>query len=361
MGHICGISPAKAGGMLQREAQTWPHSPAPRAVFVGISLLAGVSTGAILLHRPTVIHVEQAPILVPVMHAVTAAPPALAKPTLSDFGFVFRTGDQSYLALAEVEAEAVPAHGPIAIFTPESWSAQAVANVQPADVPAAYRRWEGREVVVEGGCRARVEGFAVVARLTGDVSYSATEEKSWTATSTWDQGQKVLAARLDGCHGGYAALAPVIEGVPVDDGGSVALALAAFADSKLVAEAQREYAAAGAEGELLDSEGVVTKQAVRHPVTGELWVSIYAHYSEGCGGPQIDLWAVYRVDATGAPRLARMQKLENTSRLERLLDVDGDGTFEAITRDWLGQGVELRDPSGKVVQKLGLPFYGCPC
>jgi len=302
----------------------------------------------------------------PVPYAVPAPAPALVRGTRADFGFVFRAANTTWLTLADGdEMSKLPRHATARVFAENEWNPEVVAVVLPSDLPPDLRRWEGREVLVEGGCRARVSGFAIVARLVGTVEYASTEAKSWTAEATFENGQRVIAAQLDGCHGSYgrdAGIVPIAEGVPVEDTGSASSALDDFLASKPVEAAQEAYSHEGGEGEFQTAHpDAISTMVVKHPVTGVTWVSIYAHYNEGCGGPQIDVWGLYSVDAKGKVHRVRVGTLENISRIDRLIDVDGDGRFEALTRDWLGMSQELRDESGKPITRLELPFFGCPC
>lgn len=326
----------------------------------------------------------------PASPAVTAPPTGAlsdlearpeARPGPDDFAFVFPAGDQTYMALAELDpvfdadtpdglapAPSLPRHGALRLAG-EQWSPEVVAEIALEDVPAEHRRWHGRTVLVDGGCRARVVGFAVVARLHGDVAYSMVSDSDadWTAETAFAAGAKSLAARLEGCHGSFArdaALAPVEEALVVEDPRAVARARADFLGSAAAAEAEEAWSEAGYEGRFWEGErgeGAIDARVLRHPRTGAVFVAIHARLDEGCGGPDVNLFGLYRVNEQSQVTRAELVKLDNVSRIERFLDVDGDGSFELLARDWLGLGHALLDARGNELTRLSVPFYGCPC
>jgi hypothetical protein len=354
--------------MLRREARLWYKSPSPMRLVLGLALFGTTASLAMAMNRrpaPLVIPVAQpmttsvatpVPVLAQVP-VVTETAEKIGRATRRDFGLVFESDGMPWLMLEDLgdDVKALPPHGKLRLVAKQEWSPDVFASVKPEDLPAAHQKWVDREVVVEGGCRARVKGFAIVSVLIGDVSYSGAEGKAWTAENVFDQGNRVLAAELDGCHGGYArdaALAPIAEGIVVDNPGLAGEAREKFLEAKEVEESLA----------LLEEhpEAVVTK-VVKHPVTGKVWVSVFAHYNEGCGGPQVDTWGLYGVDAKGNLQRERITKLEDISSIDRLIDVDGDGRFELVTSDWLGMSRLLRDEKGKTISELEIPFYGCPC
>jgi hypothetical protein len=344
--------------MLSREVQTWNTPTASRRAGIGVLVVAGTLAGAQVGARLT------ARLPMPTPRIAAAAP--VTPPPGPRFGFVFEVSGTSYLALASLDGETakIPAHATPELIAHDNWMIDVVAAVRPDDVAAEHRGWIGRSVIVEGGCRATAQGYAVVSRLGGDVSYASGDEREWTRDLAWESGEKLLAVRLDGCHAGFgrdAAHGPVLEAVTVDDVGAVNTAIDDFLASQEAAAAQAKYASDGGEGEFSEQPGVMTSRAVRHPSTGVTWVSIFAHHFEECGGPAVDLLALYRVEPKGKVVRVHVGSLENVSALERLVDVDGDGQFEVIVRDWMGTSQELRDLGGKVVQRLGMAFYGCPC
>jgi hypothetical protein len=90
-------------------------------------------------------------------------------------------------------------------------------------------------------------------------------------------------------------------------------------------------------------------------------VSVHARRFESCGGPDINLWGLFRVDQAGQLTPVKLRPLAPLYSIERLVDLDGDGDFELIGRDWLGLERILTSSAGVELQRLRTPFFGCPC
>jgi hypothetical protein len=295
---------------------------------------------------------------------VPAKPPARLV-THADFGFVFRVGDASHLMVAPLsEGVPLPAHGPLVFTTSAEGEEAVVAEVALSDVPATHRALVDHGVTVAGGCTARVLGFAIVARLSGDTAYAGASG-TWDTASVWEHGAKALTARLDGCYGAYgrdASLRPIQEAIPERDDAARGLALADFLGTEAVAAAQRDYEKQGGKGSFQDADDeVLDVRVVRHPTTGVRWVMIFANVNEGCGGAQIHLAASYRIVADGRVALASLDTLDDMARVDHLVDLDGDGVFELVTHDWLGTSAQLRDAHGHILVESTVPYFGCPC
>jgi len=304
------------------------------------------------------------PMSVPIVMAQEPPPAALSK----QIALVFKAGGATYMKLADLGAgkadEAMPKHGKAKLAS-EDWIESAIANVEPGNVPAAHRSWLGRTVMVDGACSAKVVGFAVVSRLVGDPGYAGIEEEKWSATTTMDQGAKILAAKLDNCAGGMyardAALPEIVAPAVIDNPLLVAAAKASLIQSQDAKTAQEEWATSQQAGRWYENEYTeTTAQVLRHPKTGAIWVSVHLYYGGGCGLPNISVWGLYRADASG--KLTRTKtNLGELTKLEKLVDVDGDGELEVIGRPWLGTERTVQSKEGATLQDLTLPFYSCPC
>lgn len=296
-------------------------------------------------------------------------PPA-APPPGAAFELVFEAHGATYMRLADLERGHLPRHGRLQLEDENQDPTQVVATVAGADVPAAYRAWQGRAVVVHGTdgsrCTAHVTGFAIVSRLTGDPDYAGLDATHWTAASVLDQGATVLAARLDRCTGSYArdaALPPIVVPVAIAAPELAARATAALLASPAAAATQKAWAGEyGQPGSwTADPELAITSQVLRHPGTGVVWVSVHARREHGCGEPDSNVWGLFRVARDGSLVPAVLRQLGELDTIDQLLDVDGDGQLEVLGKPWLGLDRVLERADGHVLQTLSLPFYGCPC
>lgn len=342
---------------------------------VGLGMLA---TGIVLVAASAT---QPPPELAPALE-LAAAPPSIeapraavaareaAAPAADEIKLVFRAGGASYLRLADVERDEAgalrwPRHGAPRLVEEEGVEV-ALAQVRDADVPAILRAWAGRQVVVDGACRATVTGFAVVSRLSGDPAYAGLAKDRWDAASVMASGSSVLAARLDRCEGAYArdaALAPVVIPEPIRDERLAAIARSALVASPAAAEVKRSWD----ELKPSDAEGAwwehaeLSANVLRHPRTGATLVAVHAYAEHGCGGPELNLWGLYRVDADGALAPVHEARLDALHSIDRIIDVEGDGELELIGRSWLGGDVVLAGADGAELDRLDVPFYGCPC
>ena len=296
---------------------------------------------------------------------VALAAPAATPSRSAQLLFVFRAGKATYVKLADLApGEPLPRHGRLTLSEDETTAA--VGVVQKADVPEAYRGWAGKRVVVDGGaCTANVTGYAVVARLTGEPGYAGIEDGPWTVDTVVAQGATVLAARLDGCaHGSFArdaSLAPIIVPERIKDEQLADAARSALLASDVAREADVEWKASEQPGTWEDHAELDTR-VVRHPRTGVTWVAVHGTLGDtGCGGPDINVWGLFRADRDGTLTPIELRKLDELYSIETLIDVDGDGELELLGRPWLGLDLVLAHANGEVIDRLALPFFGCPC
>ncbi|MFY0572168.1 hypothetical protein ACN28E_51205 [Archangium lansingense] len=276
--------------------------------------------------------------------------------------FVLQAGDASYLVLATLGVgEKLPPHGVLRMVGNES-APVVIAEVAEAELPEALRPWRKREVVVDERCRETVAGFAIVSRLFGQPGYAGLTSPEWTADSVLSAGHKVLVARLTRCKGSFARAADTVAisvPRPVVNEAAVAAARADFLASETVIQAKKAQVEAGFE----DGERVATPRvvAVRHPTTGETWISLHLRSGSGaCDDTQLNLWGLYRVTRQGVER-KQLIPLESLQTIDTLLDIDGDGRLELLTTGFFGLDRELRSGDGKVLDHLTMPIYDCLC
>lgn len=360
-----GLQPLPAMSLELRPQVVSPTSPHATRL-IALSLGLGVATaGALLVAAPPRIEAT-APSLVSApqaeVHEGSVAVVQETVPQPRAVSLVFRAGGASYMHL---DGGAGIRHGKAVLHEDDGVYA-AVAEVNAKDIAADLRAWRGREVVVDGTCHAHVTDFAVVARLTGDTAYAGEEgDAPWTAKSVLENGEPVLAARLDGCKGEVARDATLPASVTpavITDPELAARATAALMASDDYLGLQRAWTEWRA-GEptiptapqLIDPEVLV----VRHPVTGQVYVSVFASTGGGCGAADLTMWGLYRVDAHGL--LVRLPaELGELSTIDALLDVDGDGELEVSGRAWISEQLVVRT-NGVAIDALTVPFFGCPC
>ncbi len=371
---------------LRPEILTPSHTYALRLAAVGLGaalMAAGVLRAVAPVPQPTPVPppplamTEPVMIPVPIPVVVMTEP---APPTQRPASLVFRAGGVAYMKLADVEGvdtrddpaalaalEPMPRHArPVRVA--DDFIDAAVANVADKDVPSAHRAWKDREVIVDGACHAKITGFAVVARLIGDPGYAGEEgTDAWTARSIMDHGAPVLAARLDGCAdkpvaiARDAALPPSIALTALDDEPLAAAAKQRVLASSDAAEAAQEWARNDMPGGwATDTETTWTTRVLRHPKTGATYVGVHAVHEGGCGGPQFNIWHLYRADVDG--KLTRLRStIGGLTTIEQIIDIDGDGTLELIGVPWLGDQRVLLRATGERIDHLPMPFFGCPC
>ncbi len=317
--------------------------------------------------RVAVVPAPAVPVEVPptASPAEAAAPPARTART-SDVSLVLAAGDASFIKLADIgeDAERMPKHTAPKLVTTD-YVQSSIASVADADVPAAYRHWQGTHVVVDGACETTVTGFVVVAQLTGDPGYAELDGAKWTAGNVLENGSVVLAARLAGCHGTYArdaALPPVLVPAVLQDSELASRARAALIASQPARDAQREYMELDERGPWWEDEYArFETHIVKHPTTGVTWVSVHGSTEHACGDPEVNVWGLFRVEADGSLAAVQLRKLGDLWSVDQLVDLDGDGELELIGKPWLGLDTVITRASGEELERAAVPFFGCPC
>lgn len=333
------------------------------AAVLGLAVLPPASTRVAVVRAPSPApRVQIVPVHVVPTPARTAAQPVRS----TELGLVFSAGGASYMKLAELGdgREIMPKHGKPRLFESDGIES-AVAAVQESDLPLAYRRWQDRAVLVDGTCRTRVVGFAVVSRLSGDPGYAGIADASWTADSVLARGSVVLAAKLAGCTGTYArdaALPAVVVPQPIANAELAAKAKAALIASQPAQDTQREYLEFDQSGSWWDSEAArFETRIVRHPTTGVTWVSVHGTMEHGCGDPEVNVWGLFRVQRDGSLVAVQLRRLGDLWSIAQLVDLDDDGELELIGAPWLGLDTVVTRGNGEELDRLALPFFGCPC
>jgi len=310
-------------------------------------LIALTETVTIPMTIPTMVTTDTMP-----------APPSVA--------VVVTAAGGSYMKLADLSK--LPRHG-TAKLSENDYTVTSIAAVADADVAPVHRAWLGQEVIVDGACRATVTGFAIVSRLTGDTGYANEEvtESGWTAANVMRLGAPMLAARLDACTGDFARAATLSK-----------MIIPEVIENKSLAAAAKKRALSGSamkranaewekwEAEMQETEhhpldfGDVWTKVVRHPTTGQTFVSVHATTGGGCGYPDISIWALYRADVDGT--LTQIPtKIGEMLMVDGFVDVEGDGQLEVVGRPWLGTERMISRLDATVMDRLERPFFGCPC
>jgi hypothetical protein len=345
---------------------TRPHVLAALAMFGcgALGLAVGYAARPASTHTVTMVSM---PVHEPTRTEPMTLPLANAQPVRSnELSLVFSAGGATYVKLAEIgeDAAAMPKHGKGKLVDDDGITT-ALASIDAADVPAAYRRWTDREVLVDGTCRANVTGFYVVSRLTGDTGYAGVDDEKWTVKNVLEHGSVMLAAKLDGCDGTFARgaeLPPVIVPAELEDAELAAKARAALIASQPSQETQRDYLEFETTKPWYESEyATFATRIVRHPTTGVTWVSVHGSMEHGCGGPDVNVWGLYRVEADGTLAAVQLRRLGDMHSIDKLIDIDNDGELEMIGTPWLGLDTVVARGSGEELDRLSLTFFGCPC
>jgi hypothetical protein len=290
-----------------------------------------------------------APVVTPT--STPAWPPPVAPHGAPDVQLVVAAGEDSFIRL---DAEADVPTGTFRMID----KLTAVASVRDRDVPAAVRAWRGREVIVDGGCRAKVTGFVVISRLEGYPEYAGV--KRWTSASVAEHGSHALFGRLSDCFGTWAraaALPPVqlAAKLPADP------LLDFRARSDLFATAfandlQIEWKRANTLGDWRLEVPIAT-QIVRAP-DGLRYVLLHAHNTATCGDFGVDVLAVYRENSDGTLQRVSLHNAD-LNEIDNVLAIDGylyaSGT--AGLTDY--RVIEDLDGENQVTDYI--PFVGCPC
>lgn len=275
-----------------------------------------------------------------------APPPAVKRALSSELALVFSVGKQTFVKLGSADGIE---HGKAKHVKLEGMDA-AIAPV------TREHPWLGREVIVDGTCKAKVTELAIVARLQG-------WDESYTAKQILDEGAPVLAGKLDGCSGKFARpaeLPAVVMPISLDDAPLAAKAKALVLASTPAVETSREWLNDYEKSDW-QSEAQWDIRVFKHPLTGQTWVSAHAYNEWGCGEPEVNIWGLFRVSHDGKLTATQLRNLGDLVRIDQLIDVEGDGEFELLGHPWLGTEQLLTHGSGEAIDDVPLVFIGCPC
>jgi hypothetical protein len=295
--------------------------------------------------------------------AVEAPAPARSA---AEVAFLERRGGTSFAVLAELPAT-VERGAARLLGTPEMIEGATADLVGP--LPDDADGWNG-QLIADNGCTAGVTRFVALAPATGSRDYLAVDSDATAdaiAAELLRTGPVYLAAVLDGCDGRFVRRAgsPVpIAATEIDDRAVADAARARLLSSELAAEADAAWREAGHDGDWrADRWTELSVRIVRHPRTGERWVSVLAHSDVGCGGADIRIWAVYRVTAGDQLRERWTVRPDQLLAIDAAVDRDDDGELEWLGRDQLGDRLWVGSRGDRPVagDRLAIPFYGCPC
>ncbi|HUJ57898.1 MAG TPA: hypothetical protein VLX92_05385 [Kofleriaceae bacterium] len=333
-----------------------------RIAVIGIVGMAGLGVGLGL-------HASQPPAQTAPVADLPAPPPppaperavAQQAATPSDqLLFVFDVRGRAYVQLAALDR--VPHVHPRLVH--EDTDEVAIAALPAWIRSDEQRAWLGTKVEVDSECIATIDQLDVIARVTGDAGYADEHSDEWTADAVVAHGKVMLAARLDHCDGRYARPLALGHVIAFDDAHDDALAGQARAQlfgsaAARAIDARWNFAQDGNWRKDVPVDTLIE----RDPVTGDTYASVHVHTGFGCGGPDVNLWGLYRRDADGHVAQLELRELDEQEviSIDRLLDVGNDGRVEVLAKTDLGLDTVLMRSGGEVLGELELPYFGCPC
>jgi hypothetical protein len=269
---------------------------------------------------------EKTTVFVPPALPQIVAPKPPPRVISSELKLVFREGDFSYLYIGLAENVAME---------------------------QARREWIGKEVYVDNDCTAKVIGLQVVERSVGPDD----EEQASPV--------EVVGALLDRCDGTYARstslpMVVVPETLP-DDAELVDRAQRELVRSAAAEKTQRSWVEEYQSTESWKARALYDIRTLRHPLTNQTWISIHAWNERGCGEGEVNIWGLFRVEADGSLTTKQLRDLGVMTKIDQIIDIEGDGEMELIGSPWIDQDVVLTRASGETLDVLPLPFIGCPC
>lgn len=277
-------------------------------------------------------------------------PPPPAPATLD---LTFTAGGDTWLALPELDADAMTARGPSRMVEDDG----VVAVISPVNVPDAS--WNGRELVSDGGCRESLHEFAIIRRVTGDPSYiSEKPVVRWTEQLVATNGDTVVAAKLSHCNGAFASTGTAMRMANRDDALLNERAWDILNKSEFAANAAREWKAAGEHTSW--THDAVVDTIIATDRNGVTWVSSHVHTDGiGCGEPSANFWGLFRVRADRSLEQVTLREIDAAS-LDAMIDVGGD-TPVMLGTALLPSGPLVMAADGSVTASVAPPYFGCPC
>jgi hypothetical protein len=333
---------------------------------------------------------------------VTTVPPGAERDadpaSVVDYALLIRAGTTTYMQIAGDAARALArpdaAHRGVVLREDQAGIVMAIAPVELFELPSELRDLHGGRVVVHdprygaklARCEATITGFAIVSRLVGSPEYAGVDGP-WTAESVFEHGARTLAAELSACEGQYARAAHLPPLVHATDHASAALSVEDELAGYAIEMAARARLLASPPAALVQQEWTEYRDSLRryheddeeddrerwyesedaeievwvmkHPTTKATWALARARLDGGCGLPEANLVALYEVMSDGELAEVSAFASELTS-IDDVIDIDNDGRFELVGKDWLGNTVVARD-SGTTIDKLDVAFWACGC
>lgn len=360
------------------------REPFPLRTYLGLSLLglgcgfAGALAGATLAsnaHRVAISipiidpppSVEVTPIASSTVTHDERQPAPSDKP-----GFVIDVGGAKWMVLA-VAADTIDTHRAPHLVRGE-YPNDTIAILRDRDLTAELRGWRGQQVIVADSkgvsCTETLHDFALISQVTGDPVYAEDDNSHWTTASIEEHGTHLVAAKLAHCAGTYARAATAPAAVPFaerTDAGADELAKQASAqllasDAGKQARIDLDVGWQGGEYARVDFDRVAetSTKVTRDPRTGSTWISVHVHADFACGGPQVNLFGLYRV-AEGALVAVREQASPELAEIDALVDLDGDGVPELLGNGWLDPNRAFYNQDLEPIVSYSIPFFGCPC
>lgn len=361
----------------------------PLRTYIGLSLLGvgcgfvGALSGATIAstasHRVAVtvpvVDVAPAPEVTRISSTAIMSNEAAPAPSES-VGLVFELEGARWMIL-DIDPSEILHHRATRLVGPDADNPFAtIAVLAQGDQPTALRAWFNTDVIVDGTCKDTVRDFALISQLSGDPVYADEpgDETNggrgrWTVKSIAEHGTTVVAAKLSHCtEGSYARAAaaePAVPFVAVDDAGLGKRAERHLLASEIAKQARAELKA--------QYDDVVTDPAMSFdkvtqlstivtsdPRTGTKWVSVHAHAEMSCGGPQVNIWGLYRMDDSELVAV-REQAGGELDSINALVDLDGDGIPEILGRGWINPTQAFYSQDLEPIVSFEVPFFGCPC
>ncbi len=311
-----------------------------------------------------------------------AVPEASKSPSAShaDLSFVAHAGGRHFAILDRIEmqsrnedtsAHKFPYPKNTQLLGELDYPSGAVMPVNGASVPKAIQAWRGQRIVVDGKCEAEITNIVRLSLVNGSPDYAvdaSTNDKAAMLDYAVNFGAHYYAAELDECKDGswmrHAALAPAQVAVNAEIGDRVvAKARRDLVRSSFGKAASQRWKDAGQGGvwhkDSDDTGAAFMIHRVRHPVTGQKWLVLQSRADYGCGGADVNVLAIYRVNGEEIERHV-IKEAGDLISVDKLIDADGDGTFELLGTYYL-DGTALMTDQANLSYKLEVPFFGCPC
>ena len=240
------------------------------------------------------------------------------------------------------------------VFREDDRSFMHLGSADVVDIETAKREWIGKQVYVDNDCTATITGLEVINRLAYDGE-----------PFEGDIGVKVVGAKLDRCDGTYARSASlpkvVVPETRPDDAELVKKAKRLLVRSAAADETARVWREDYQSTENWTAHAQYDIRTLRHPLTNETWISIHAWNEAGCGDAGVNIWGLFRVDGDGSVTATQLRDLGDMTKISHVIDIEGDGELELIGTPWLGLDVLVTRASGLELERVPLPYSGCPC